>query len=78
MKEALIFLSIYALAFGVHHLHAFIAERRLRKAALIEARKPHLSATVVAAAAHPSTLDAIREYCVHLIVYSGYIIPGGH
>lgn len=39
------------------------------------AGKTHAVALIVAACAHPATLESVKHYAVHFLVYSGYVIP---
>jgi hypothetical protein len=83
-REVLTFLLIYAVILGAHALHERIQRRRLhaskREAATLPARKGlrslhrHALAIALTTATHPVTHAAVKEYVIHLVVYSGYVI----
>jgi len=55
-----VFIGFYSVALG-HHV--FIHRRDLKDA------NGHLKAGAFAALTHPVTLDASRDFCIHLVVY---------
>lgn len=87
-KEVLIFATLYAFVIGAHLAHKRYAawkERRAREREAANALAPispmdvpngraHTLAFLVAAVG-PHGVEAVKHYVVHLLIYSGYIIP---
>ena len=84
-RELLTFAVMYALALVAHSLHGHAGRRRAHRRevqATLAARRGvraylrrHVLALCVATASHPVTHATVKEYIIHLVVYSGYVIP---
>ena len=74
IHEAAVFAAFWGIAFTAHVCHEKLAKR-------CEQTKAHMKFVKVASIAsaivtHPTVAESVREFGVHIIVYSGYIL--GH
>lgn len=73
------FFCFLALSFGAHMLQHYCQKRRERKTGLPEPAKALHAHGVIAIIGstvfHPTTLEAVKEFAVHIVVYSGMILP---
>lgn len=60
---------VFAGFFGIAFVHHTIKYKRAPTAA------EHLQHAFLAGIFSPAALDALRDFAVHFVVYSGYIIP---
>jgi hypothetical protein len=65
-----------AVVFGAFALIAFSFDTVEKRLSHVNARKVRHIAGLVAVASHPATIHTLQDYAVHLLIYSGYIIPG--
>jgi len=72
MTHFLAFCAFYGIALCFHALGHFLTN----KAHKSDANAHGIAVIVATGASHPVTLDAVKEFVVHVIVYSGYVIPG--
>jgi hypothetical protein len=79
----LAFLCFLGLSVGGHALGQYCETRRKRKAEA-EAEQASVAATlhrhtvvalVGSSVFHPTTLEALKEFAVHIVVYSGAVLP---
>lgn len=79
MKEGLNFIAFVALSFCFHwvgQLWSKYREKRAKKGPKLEAY--HKAAIVTAAASvasQPHFWEGVKEYVVHVVVYSGHVLP---
>lgn len=72
-SEALSFSAFLVISFG-WHAAAHVAEKVHAKFG-VKVRVPRSIGYVAVPLIHPQTLEAVREYLVHLVVYSGLVLP---
>lgn len=72
MHEIITLAAFYALALGTHAMHAHA--HKLPEASRVVGR--HRFAAIITVVTHPTVLDTLRDYAVHFVVYSGYVL--GH
>lgn len=62
---------IFGSCYGVSITHHWIVHKHHGK----YAAHGHVKATLLAGVVNPATADAIKEFAVHIIIYSGWVIP---
>ena len=67
MLEVAIFFAMYGAAFTFHSY--------AKKAEAAKHEGHGISAAVAIFASHPATIDAVKEFVIHILVYSGKVIP---
>ena len=76
MKEFLIFAAFYAVILGAQFMHARYERRKMDK---LDHVKSHINAKIVGVvgvvAQHEPLWHAMKDYVVHVVVYSGAVIP---
>jgi hypothetical protein len=68
MNELLTLGAFYGVSAGMHVLH-----EKTNKAC---PSRRHRFAALATIATHPTVLDTVRDYAVHFVIYSGYVL--GH
>lgn len=69
MNHILINVAVFAGCYGVAMVHHFIVHRKHPDPT------QHGAMAFVAGVINPATMDALRDFGIHIVVYSGYIIP---
>ena len=73
MIDLAIFVSMFLLAMAFHWLEEKTAHHHSKR--ITDSTKKHGLALALAALGHPATWNSLHEFFVHIVVYSGRIIP---
>lgn len=68
-KHILLNILVFLAFFGIAFAHHWIVHKRHPTSG------EHVGHALLSGAFTPASFDAVREFIVHLVVYSGYIVP---
>lgn len=78
LGELAVLAAFVGMSTTAHALHKYAEKRKEKghagKVNFLAKHTPRFIILVSTACAHPATLNAMHEYAVHFIVYSGYVL----